>query len=169
MTKIRRIFDRVLDVFGTLAALLLVTMMLAVSVKIFFRYSLHITMIGVDEMSEVTLLYITFLGTAWLLRREGHVTIDVFFIRLKPKNQTHLTVLTSILGAIICLVVVYFGVLATLDMAQRNVVTPTILELPRAAIVVIIPIGSLLLMIQFLLRAWSHLTGKEKHGSKILG
>ena len=163
LIKLRRVFDRILDVFAALAALLLIVMMLAVSIKIFFRYSLQTAIIGVDELSEVALIYLTFLGAAWLLRREGHVSIDMLFIRLRPKNQANLMILTSILGAILSLVLVIFGTLATLDTIERNVVTVTILEFPRAAILIIIPIGSLLLMFQFLLRAWSRITNKGTH------
>ena len=59
------------------------------------------------------------------------------------------------------MILVYYGTVATLDTWQRGVFTPTILEIPKAAILCIIPIGSILLGIQFLRRAWTALRVKD--------
>ncbi len=167
--KVIGIFDRTLDLCSVSGGVLFIAIMLAVSVKVVFRYFLHIALVGTDEISEVTLLYITFLGTAWLLRKEGHVRIDILFIRLKPKTQARLNIITSVLGAIMCLVLVWYGTLATLGLWHRGIVTPTILELPRALTIAIIPVGSLLLSLQFMRRAWSYVTGKEQEERKTVG
>lgn len=163
------IFNRTLDVFSVWGGVLLIVVMLAVSVKVVFRYFLHVSLIGTDEICEVILLYITFLGVAWLLRKEGHVKIDILFIRLKPKTQAWLNIITSVLGAIMCLVLVWYGTLATLGLWHRGIVTPTILELPRALTIAIIPVGSLLLSLQFMRRAWLYVTGKEQKEGKMVG
>lgn len=149
--------DRIFDVFGVLAGIVIVAIMVAISVKVVFRYFLLARLMGVDEIAESALLYISFLGAAWLLRREGHVSIDILFIRLKKRTQAILTVITSIIAALMSMILVYSGTMATIDTWQRGVVTPTILEIPKAAILCIIPLGSALLVIQFLRRAWSHL------------
>ena len=154
-TKLIGLFDRILNVSAVLGGLLLVLIMLAVSTKVVFRYFLHMGLLGVDEISEILLLCITFLGAAWLLRRGGHITIDLLFIRLKPKTQTWLNLITSVLGMIMSLILVWYGTAAIVSFWQRGVMTPTILELPRAATIAIIPVGSFLLGIQFLRRAWS--------------
>lgn len=158
--KITGIFDRTVDVFSIMGGVLLVAIMLAVSVKIIFRYFLHEAIVGVDEIAEISMLYLTFLGAAWLLRRGGHITIDLLFARLKPKTQARLNIITSVFGLFISLILVWYGTAATVSFWQRGILTPTILEVPRALIIGIIPVGSLLLAIQFLRRAWANLTGK---------
>ena len=158
--KVTGVFDRTLDAFSIIAGVLLVAIMLAVSIKVFFRYFLHTGIAGIDEIAEILMLYLTFLGAAWLLRRGGHITIDLLFVRFKPKTQAWLNVTTSVLGIIISLILVWYGTTATVSFWQRGILTPTIMELPRAAIIAVIPIGSFLLGIQFLRRAWSNLTGK---------
>lgn len=157
LSKAASIFDRILNLFGVLAGMVIVAIMLAVSIKVVFRYFLLARLMGVDEIAESALLYISFLGAAWLLRREGHVSIDILFIRLKKRTQAILTVITSIIAALMSMILVYSGTMATIDTWQRSVVTPTILEIPKTAILCIIPLGSALLVIQFLRRAWSHL------------
>jgi TRAP-type C4-dicarboxylate transport system permease small subunit len=169
LRKVEFIFDRILDVFGLLAGMVLIAIMTAVSVKVVFRYLLMARLIGVDEIAEIALLYITFLGSAWLLKREGHVSIDLLFMRLEPKTQAKLTVITSLLGAVVSLVFVFYGAWATIDAWSRSIVTPTILELPKAAILAIIPLGSVLLVIQFLRRAWAWSTDKQDVQTKAIG
>ena len=148
-------FDRTVDVFGIMGGVLLVAIMLAVSVKIIFRYFLHEALVGVDEIAEISMLYLTFLGAAWLLRRGGHITIDLLFVRLKPKTQARLNIITSVFGLFISLILVWYGTTATVSFWQRGILTPTILEVPRALIIGVIPVGSLLLALQFLSRAWA--------------
>ena len=167
--KAEYIFDRILDVFGLLAGMVLVAVMVAVSVKVVFRYLLLARLMGVDEITEIAMLYVTFLGAAWLLRREGHVNIDLLFIRLKQETQARLTVVTSLMGAAVSLVFVFYGVWATFDVWQRGIVTPTILEVPKAAILAIIPLGSILLVIQFLRQAWACGKGKNDVQRKMIG
>ncbi len=167
--KAGRIFDRILDVFGLLACMGIMAIMVAVSVKVVFRYLLVARLIGVDEITEIALLYITFLGAAWVLRRKGHVNLDLVFIRLASKTQARLTVITSLLGAAVFLAFALFGTWVTIDAWQRGIVTPTILEIPKAAILFIIPLGSLLLMIQFLRQAWASTQGKEGDHAKTIG
>ncbi len=167
--KAELIFDRILDVFGLLACMGIMAIMVAVSVKVVFRYLLVARLIGVDEITEIALLYITFLGAAWVLRREGHVNLDLLFIRLASKTQARLTVITSLFGAAVFLVFALIGTWVSIDAWQRGIVTPTILELPKAAILFIIPLGSALLAIQFLRRAWAWAKGKEGVQSKTIG
>ena len=64
--KAESVFDRILDAFGVVAGLILMAIMVAVSTKVLFRYFLRAGLVGVDELSEIALLYITFLGAAWL-------------------------------------------------------------------------------------------------------
>ena len=158
-------FDRLIDSLVYLACGLLVFALTAVSVEIIFRYFLNRPSIWVAEITEYILLYITFLGTAWLLRREGHVKIDLLLSRLKPKTQAWFNIIISVIGAIMCLLLVWYSARETLVFFQRGVLTPTVLALPKAPIILIIPIGSFLLFIQFLRRAqgyWRGLAPRER-------
>ena len=92
-----------------LSGALLVAVMLLTSVKVFFRYGLREGLLGVDQISGTLLVYIAFLGAAWVLRREEHVTIDLLVTRLGPATRRRLTCVNSVVGALICLVVAYFG------------------------------------------------------------
>jgi TRAP-type C4-dicarboxylate transport system permease small subunit len=164
-----RLFDRLIGLGAVLAALLLIAVMLATTVKVIFRYGLGQSLIGVDQISGMLLLYITFLGAAWVLRRDEHVTIDLLLGRLTPRTRLVLMVTSSFMGAAVCFVLTVFGTLEVITSLQRGIRIPAEIELPRAVYLIVIPLGSLLLTFQFLRRARTFLRGAEAPPPPLLG
>lgn len=150
---ILRVFDLILNTGAVLAAVLLIAVMLATSVKVVFRYGLREGLIGVDQISGTMLLYITFLGAAWVLRREEHVTIDLLLSALSPAVRRHLHVVSSVLGALVCLTLAVFGTIEVISSWQKGIRIPAEIEIPRAINLVVIPLGYLCLGLQFIRRA----------------
>lgn len=155
--KVMWIFDRVLEFLVFLAAFLLAFLMLSVCGGVVMRYFLHRPLFWVLDISEVILLYITFLGTAWVLKQEGHVKVEIVISRLKPRVQAIFGILSSIIGIVISGVLVWYGSQVTRDYFLRGILEPTVLELPVAPILAIIPLGSVLLFVQFLRRGHGYL------------
>ena len=151
--KIIRIFDWLLDAGAALSGALLVAVMLLTSVKVFFRYGLREGLLGVDQISGTLLVYIAFLGAAWVLRREEHVTIDLLVTRLRPKTRGRLTCVNSVVGALICLVVTFYGTVEAVTSWQRGILIPAEIEIPRVINLGVIPLGTFLLSLQFMRRA----------------
>ncbi|MGH6898223.1 MAG: TRAP transporter small permease [Geminicoccaceae bacterium] len=143
------------DLGAALAAALLLAVMLATTIKVIFRYVLNEGLIGVDQISGTLLLYITFLGAAWVLRREEHVTIDLLVTGRSPKVRRRLHVISSIMGALVCLVLTVSGTYEVIGSWQKGILVPAELEIPRAINLVVIPLGSLCLCLQFVRRARS--------------
>lgn len=156
LTKIISFFDRVIDIFAFLAALLLLFMMLSVTFDVFMRFFFNRPQAWTIEFAGYSLLYITFLGTAWVLKKEGHVIIDIILDRLNPRNQNLFNIIISVIGMVISLILVWYGTLVTLDHFRRGVYFYTVLETPTAPILAIIPVGSFLLFIQFARRTYSY-------------
>ena len=151
--KITRIFDWLLDAGAALSGALLVAVMLLTSVKVFFRYGLREGLLGVDQISGTLLVYIAFLGAAWVLRREEHVTIDLLVTRLGAATRRRLTCFNSAIGALICLVVAYYGTVEAVTSWQRGILIPAEIEIPRVINLGVIPLGCFLLSLQFMRRA----------------
>ena len=151
-----------------LAAIFLTFITLSVSAEIVMRYFLNRSLKWVVEVSEYSLVWVTFLSTAWVLRREAHIKMDLVLNRLKPETQALLNAITSVVGAIICLLLVWYGTGVTWDHFLRGAAKHGMMEVPAAPILGIVPIGSFLLFIQFLrrsygyLRNWRALRGEEK-------
>lgn len=156
-----RAFDMVLDAGAGLAAVLLLGVMLVTSIKVIFRYGFHEGLVGVDQISGTMLLYITFLGAAWVLRREEHVSIDLLVAGLRPRVRRHLTVINSLIGAAICLLLAAYGTQEAFTSWQRGIRIAAEVEIPRVINLGVIPLGCLCLGLQFLRRAWGHLHGGD--------
>ena len=156
LNKSGYIFDRVIGGMAFLAAIILVFVLLSVCLEVVLRYFFNRPTIWVVELSEYSMLFLAFLTAAWLLKEEGHVKIDVVLTQVKPGTQAILTVITSILAAIACVIVAwYVGKIAWVHLVRWDL-TPTLLRLPKGALMSIIPIGSFLLFIQFLRRTYKY-------------
>ncbi len=157
LTKVTAIFDRTISLLAFLAAILLILIMLSVSAEVFMRQSLARPLVGVLEITEISLLFITFLGAAWLLKRDGHVKMDLVINRLGPRTQVVVNIIMSILAAITCLVIVWYSAEVTWDHFQRGLIRPGFLEVPNVYVLPVIPLGIFLLFVQFLRRIYGYL------------
>lgn len=161
--KTGRIFDVVLNIGAALAGALLIAVMLMVTVKIIFRYVLGEGLIGVDQISGTLLLYITFLGAAWVLRREEHVSIDLLINFLNPRMRRWFGIVTSIIGASVCLILTIYATQEVISSWQKGIRIPAEIEIPRVVNLGVIPLGCLLLFIQFLRRTGRFVSGRGLH------
>lgn len=149
------IFDRMIRILFHVASGLSLVIVFSTCTEILMRYFLNRPQIWAVEVTEYTMLYITFLGSAWLLREEGHVKMDILIVYLKPKSQALLNSITSVLGVMVCSVLVFFGIWRTWLHYQKGVTTFTAMEVLMWPILIVIPFGCLLLLIQFVRRAYA--------------
>jgi len=149
-------FDRLIDAFMFLGALILAFLMLSVCWDVLARTFLGRPLTWVLEFTEYGLLYMTFLCTAWVLRNEAHVTSDLVLVRLPPKANAFLTMATSILGAVVCFLLGWYGVVVSVEKLKMGAFQPTAIQPPDFPIFIIIPIGFFLLFIQFLRRIYKN-------------
>ena len=148
------VLDRLNSAMAWLAAAAIIFMMLAISYAVMMRYVWSKPVPWIVEISSYLMLYITFLGTAWLQRKGGHVEVDLLTGRLKPRIRAVLKALTSLGGAVVGFVLAWKGSLVTVDYFQRDVTAIGILNTPQFLLMGIIPIGGILLLVEFLLQAW---------------
>lgn len=158
LRKFTAIFDRTIDILFVLAGVVIVCQMVSVAGSTLMSYFLKISMPWVIAFSEFGILYIVFLSTAWLLKHERHVKMDIVVRRLSPRNQSVFVIITSIIGIGICLILTVYGIQVTWDHWVRGLYDIfKLIGFPKAIALVIIPIGSFLLTIQFARRAYGAL------------
>ncbi len=163
--RITRVFDAIVNVSAALAGGLLVALMLATTVKVFFRYVLGEGLNGVDQISGTLLLYIAFLGAAWVAREDEHVRVDLLVKGLSHRLQRWLGVVTSIIGALTCLILAAYGAVEAATSWQRGIFIPAEIEFPRAINLAVIPFGSFLLCLQFIRSARRSFIGERVHSA----
>jgi TRAP-type mannitol/chloroaromatic compound transport system permease small subunit len=91
-----------------------------------------------------------------LALREEACKIDLLLSFLTSKNQALLNSITSILGAIVCSVIAFYGSWSTWLHYQKGLTTFSAMELLKWPFLIVIPFGSLLLLIQFIRSAFAY-------------
>ena len=149
-----RAFDRLLDVMAALAGVILVFICAAVCYTIGMRYLFTRTTIWIMQTTEYALLWIVFLGTTWLLREGGHITTDIIYTHLNEKTKRYLDCIMFVIAGGACLIMIYFGITYTIESIVHSVTDVRAVTIPKWIVFIIIPIGSILLTIQFFRMAW---------------
>jgi len=152
ISKFWRIFDKIVEISAYISFGLLIFSWISVCSEVIFRYFLKQPLIWVVEVSEYIIVHITFLGSAWLLKREKHVVMDVVTSRLNKRARTLLLIITSIICTIIFLILTWWGILATLGAYKEKLFVPKQLDMPKFAVMIVIPFGSLMLAGEFIRR-----------------
>jgi C4-dicarboxylate transporter DctQ subunit len=153
-TKINVAFDHVLNSLAYMASLLILIAWVIVCGEIVMRYFFKNPLTWAVEFTEYIMLYTTFLGSAWLLREEGHVSINLVLSRLNPRTEAIINFITSIFGIMACSIIVWYGAKSTLTHYRDGIRAFTAMLLLKWPFIIIIPFGSLLLSIQFVRRAY---------------
>ena len=91
---------------------------------------------------------------AWVFKEDGHVVIDVFTNQLVGRKKKILNGVSYFLVGIVSVVLIYYGFYTALDHFRRGVFNPTVIETPIALIIIVIPIGSIPLFLEVLVKGW---------------
>ncbi len=152
-----RFFDRLIEVMAVLAGGILVFITAAVCYTIGMRYLFTKTTIWIIPATEYALLWIVFLATTWLLREGGHITTDILYVHLKERTRYYVNFIMYAIGGLTCAALVFLGILHVHDCIIGRVTDVRAITVPKTAVFIIIPIGSIFLTIQFFRMAWSKL------------
>jgi len=144
------IFDKVVTVFMFFAAAIVIFDAVAVTLDVIFRYTLSVTWAGLFEVTEYTILWITFLATTWVLRANIHVRTEMVVNFLNPRHRALTNIVASIIGIFLLAFMTWYTAKLTLHDIQTHFVLSSVLEPIKWPIEIIIPIGFFLLLLQLI-------------------
>ena len=154
--KFSNIFDHILDYMCGFAGILLIAMALLINFGVINRYVFSNSVGWPMEISSYCMVYITFLVAAWVLKLEGHVSIDILLEYIKPRSRALLQMITSSICAICSFFMAWYGAMVTIDLYRTHYFMVSLLMPPKWIIIIVIFIGMLMLFIQFLRRTYSY-------------
>jgi C4-dicarboxylate transporter, DctQ subunit len=141
---------RVEDVFAELAIAILVLCAASICADVVMRYFFGRPIMGSTELTEYALVYITFLGAAWAVPRGAHIDIDAFVIHMPETVQKVCALIGNIVSLAVALALTVFGTWTTWTAYIRHLFKPTLLEVPTWIVLIVIPVGSLVLALRYL-------------------
>jgi TRAP-type C4-dicarboxylate transport system permease small subunit len=146
---------------AVLAALVLLAMVVMVSADILIRNVTRGGFSWANEVSEYALYLITLLAAPWLLRRGQHVRLDLVLVLVPPRVAWLMEILADVIGFVVCLVLVRYGLAMTLDSWRLGFITIKNLVFPEWWLLAPLPAIFLLLAIEFVFRFHRLLAGEK--------
>lgn len=145
-----KVFDKILESLSVIVSLILIFMTVSIGYSIFARAIGFKGPIWIVQFNEYAMLFATFLGTAWLLSKGKHVSIELIVSRFSDRGQRVFNLIHSIMGIGLSSTLCYYGALTTIENFRRNVIHVQAIDVPMAYILFVIPLGFFLLLIQFI-------------------
>jgi TRAP-type C4-dicarboxylate transport system permease small subunit len=149
ISLLNKAIDNLLSLMALFAGMLLLFITFTICYSILSRITGLPSFLWILQFNEYALLWITFLGTAWVLKRNKHVSIDLVTGRFSQSSQTWFRLFHCLLGLALCLVFLWYSAQTTFEQYQRNVIDVQAVDISKYMILVIIPIGFFALVLQF--------------------
>ena len=154
--KAEIVFDRIIDFMLMAAAYIIVLDALAVSVDVVLRKVIGFTWAPLYELITYSLLWMTFLGTAAIMRINSHVKMDSLTSQLSPKTEALLNSISHCVCVLLAGVMLFYTIKLTITDYQANFILASILNPPKWPIEIIIPLGFFMLFIQLIRNSWDY-------------
>ncbi len=151
LKKIVRGFERFSEWLGYLAYFICGAGAAFMVVGIFMRYILHSPLKSATDMEQIIMVLVTFLGSAYVLKIDGHVNVDIVFTWMSPRGKNILLGIGYlILGLPYCALLLYYIVpfVASSYRLGERTIGASILIWPAKGLMIL---GFLLLSIQLLI------------------
>lgn len=149
MRTITRTYDRLVDLMALLAAALLVWLMLAVVLSVGMRNAGLQPWAWLFTSTEYAMLYITMLGAPWLVRKRGHVHIELLTAVLPAPLRIGLSRLVAAACAAVCLYLGWKGFLLVQTNLARGDFDVRSYYFPRWLLTVSFPVSFGLMAVEF--------------------
>lgn len=148
-----RLLDLVIDVFALVATLILTALVVCVSAEVVMRYFAGRPTRWVNEFSEYALLWLAFLAAPWVLREEAHVKVEMLTDALSAEWRQRFHVTTSLVGAAVCALFCWVSTAYVVEVFGTAEFLFKSIQLPKWAVLAVMPPGLALLALQFVRRA----------------
>lgn len=150
--KVSAGFDRFLDILSGLVMVIMVVQMLGIVAHVILRYVFRSPWQGTMAWAQISLVWILFLGSAWVLREEKHITLEMVVGNFNRRTRALIDTITSVMALIAMLIVTWYGTGFVLRSYREGIYMLEYYEIMQAPVYAIVPIGSLFLLLQFLRR-----------------
>ena len=155
------VFERFTLWMAIVAASLILAMSGWITYDVLTRYFLNFASPWAFDLSEYALVWITFLGAPWVLLQDRHVRIELLVDAIPRAAQRALGTAVSIIAICACLVLTWKSGVAALQYVEGDIMMARIWRIPRIWPYSIIPIGSMLMAVAFMVRLHLYLIDSD--------
>jgi TRAP-type C4-dicarboxylate transport system permease small subunit len=149
MRAVVRVYDGLVTGFAVVAGLALVWMMVAIVLSVGMRNAGVQPFAWLFTSTEYAVLYMTMLGAPWLVRRRGHVHIELLTAALPETPRRILSRLVALACVIVCGWLAWRGVLLVQTNIARMDYDVRAYFFPRWMLTIAFPVGFGLMAVEF--------------------
>jgi C4-dicarboxylate transporter, DctQ subunit len=147
-----KVFDRLIAALADVSGFFIAFMVLSVCAEVVMRHVFRHPLSWTVEITEYLQLYAAFFAAAVVLKEDGHVSLNIAVESRGPVTKKCLRCIASTLGATATGVVFYFSTTTTYEALLAGTPVIKTLEFPKWLVLAPLPLGNLLLTIEFLRR-----------------
>ena len=145
-----------------LCAILMIVMCLCSFAQVANRLIFNKSFIWTDEIVLFSMVWVTFFGSALAVSRNTHTRIDFFVSLFKPRVKGYILAFSDVLCAAFCVALAY----VSLPVFRKNMtIYSSGLHLPNAISYFAVIVGSVLMVLLFVLQAYKDATGFVSGGA----
>lgn len=160
------LFDRCVRLLtklsGWLAGLLILLTAFIVSYEVFMRGFFNAPTEWSIEISVYLIMASGFLGLAPALAGGNHISVDLVTSKLRPQTNRVLHTITSVVGLAFCLILLVASADMVLVSYEINSLSTSTLRIPLFIPQAFIPIGSALIVLEFIRQILAALIGRRE-------
>jgi TRAP-type C4-dicarboxylate transport system permease small subunit len=159
-----RYIGRLSELAGYTSAVLILASVLVICYGVLLRYFAGASTVWQTELSVYFLIYAAFVGSAYGLKHDDHVKIEFVVRRLPPRAREGVRFLTALLGFGLAVVVAALAFDLWWDATQAGQRSGTAWNPPLTYPYLILPLGMVVLALQYLALAVEIVQGIRSGG-----
>lgn len=163
-TLMAAFIERLGKALEAVASVILLAMMVIVTTEVFLRYVLKTSLRWSFEMTDYMMIAVVFLGAAYVQAEKQHIRMDLMITRLTGRVRTVLEIVSPVLGLIMFSLITWKGWQLAWFSLQEGSMSATSTPMPLFASQVLVPIGSFVLCLQFLLDIFRYISSQSGRG-----
>ncbi len=136
-----KVIDKILDY---LLFIVLAVMSLTMAANVFCRFLLKFSIYWADELAQVLMVWLTFLGAAVAVRENAHYVFDYLSRKLKGRSLVIFMLFSKALGLTSVVLLLFFSTEVTIGI--RSWIMPA-MEVSRTFVYGACPVGCLFMLI----------------------
>ncbi|GAB7386588.1 TRAP transporter small permease [Bacillaceae bacterium] len=153
----------ILNGIKAVLVLLMALIVFTVSYGVFTRYVVNAAAPWTGELAGYTLIWITFLGSAWAVFEKSHIAFDSLVEKLPCPYYVLIQLLFNGMMLLFVSLLTYYGWIVTVNAIHDNTMT---LPFTKGVVYAALPISGIIMIIGFLMEMWRLLTGKDEQGKR---
>lgn len=146
--------DKLNNAGGFLSGLSILVIGCIVSYEVVMRCFFKAPTSWVLEISIYLCLASVFLAGGYALKEKHHINVDVVTSKLSPRNQILFQIISLVMALIYTLVLTWKGAGMAIESFRMHEVSPTVLNVPMVIPHSLLPIGGVMLLLEFLRQIW---------------